>query len=107
MCDADQRVICGTISNVFIVDGQHLRTPRLDRAGVAGIMREVLRRESAALGLEFEEAELSRAELAAAPEIFLTNARIGVWPVRSLGGSARTVGSVTRRVQAHLARLER
>ena len=107
MCDADQRVICGTMSNVFIVNGQCLRTPRLDRAGVAGIMRHVLRRESAALGLDFEEAELDRADVAAAEEIFLTNVRIGVWPVRRLEGQARAVGTVTRRVQTHLAGLDR
>ncbi len=107
MCDADGRVICGTMSNVFIVDGQYLRTPRLDRAGVCGVMREVLRRESATLGLAFQEAELGHGELMAAPEIFLTNARIGVWPVRRIGGAARSVGAITLRVQAHLARLDR
>jgi 4-amino-4-deoxychorismate lyase len=107
MCDADQRVICGTMSNVFIVDGQRLRTPQLDRAGIAGVMREVLRRECAALGLGFEETDLGRTEFITAAEVFLTNARIGVWPVRRLGGVPLGVGAVTRRVQAHLARLDR
>ena len=106
MCDADGHVICGTMSNVFIVDAHRLRTPRLDHAGVAGVMRAVLLREAPSLGLQIEEGALGREDLMAAREIFLTNARIGVWPVRRLGGDARDPGPVTRQLQAHLARLD-
>ena len=105
MCDADGHVICGTMSNVFIVDGHRLRTPRVDQAGVAGIMRAVLLRDAPALGLQIEETTLDRAQVAAASEIFLTNARIGAWPVRSLGGKPLCPGPVTRAVQTHLAEL--
>ena len=37
-------LVSGTMSNVFLVHGRALLTPRLERCGVAGIMREVVRR---------------------------------------------------------------
>ena len=43
-----------------------------------------------------------RGALAAAEEIFVTNARIGIWPVRVLDGIVRPVGPVTRRLQQRL-----
>ena len=106
MCNADGHVICGTMTNVFIVTGHRLRTPRLDQAGVAGVMRAVVLREAEALGVQIEEAALDRTDVADAQEIFLTNARIGAWPVRSLAGAPRDVGPVALRVQAHLHRLD-
>lgn len=102
LCTSAGLVICGTMTNVFAVEGHTLLTPALDRAGVAGIMRSVILREAARLGLRTAETGLPRESVAAAGELFLCNARIGVWPVRSLGGRRLTVGSVTRQVQQHL-----
>src|SRR5579871_4019371 len=36
------RLISGTMSNVFIVSDSRIRTPRIDRCGVAGVMRRVV-----------------------------------------------------------------
>ncbi len=102
LCTSAGLVICGTMTNVFAVEGHTLLTPALDRAGVAGIMRSVILREAARLGLRTAETGLPREWVAAAGELFLCNARIGVWPVRSLGGRRLTVGRVTRQVQQHL-----
>jgi 4-amino-4-deoxychorismate lyase len=87
------------MSNVFIVRNGRLITPRIDLCGVAGVMRRVVLREATQAGLEAEEGTLSAADLNSAEEVFLTNARIGVWPIRAIGERARTVGQVTRRVQ--------
>ena len=35
-------LVSGSMSNVFLVHGGRLATPRLDRCGVAGVMREVV-----------------------------------------------------------------
>ena len=40
--DAEDRLICGTISNVFIVKDKIVRTPSLDRCGVEGTMRRLV-----------------------------------------------------------------
>lgn len=99
MMNAHNHVICGTMSNVFAVHGTRLLTPSLAMCGVAGVMRAAVRRKAAALGVSCEEAELGVDWLAAADELFLTNALIGIWPVRRLGEHRLTVGPVTRRLQ--------
>jgi 4-amino-4-deoxychorismate lyase len=96
-------LVSGTMSNVFLVQNGRLRTPRVDRCGVAGIMRRVVLREAAALGIVAEEAALTAADVEGAAEMFVTNARIGIWPVRSLDARTFAIGAVTRRLQARLA----
>jgi 4-amino-4-deoxychorismate lyase len=95
----------GTMSNVFLVQGGRVRTPRLDRCGVAGVMRRAILREAAALGAPVDEAPLTAQDVARCDELFLTNARIGIWPVRLLDDRALEVGPVTRGLQKHMAPL--
>jgi 4-amino-4-deoxychorismate lyase len=95
----------GTMSNVFLVQDGRIRTPRMDRCGVAGVMRRAVLRESAALGIPIEEALLTADDVARSSEIFMTNARIGIWPVRSLDSREIQVGGLTRRLQEHMAPL--
>ena len=99
------RLVSGTMSNVFVVEGSRLRTPRLDLCGVAGVMRRVVWREAQRAGIAIQEEVLGVADLAMADEIFLTNARIGVWPVRELDGRVLEPGPITRRIQQILAPL--
>jgi 4-amino-4-deoxychorismate lyase len=98
-------LVSGTMSNVFLVRQGRLLTPRLDRCGVAGVMRRVVVREAAADGVTVEEAVLAADDVASAEEIFVTNARIGIWPVRTLDSREIGVGALTRRLQARLAPL--
>lgn len=81
---ADGRVVGGTSANVFAVTGSCLRTPRITGAGICGIMRRVVLEHSAEHGLRAEEADLTVAELASADEVFMTNALMGIRPVRLL-----------------------
>jgi 4-amino-4-deoxychorismate lyase len=99
------RLVSGAMSNVFIVRGSRLRTPRLDLCGVAGVMRHVVLREAARAGIAAEECVSGAQELETAEELFLTNARIGIWPVRVLDGRVMSPGPVTRRLQQLLAPL--
>jgi 4-amino-4-deoxychorismate lyase len=78
-------VISGAMSNLFVVRQRQLWTPSIREAGVAGVMRGVVLRESAALAFEATERELTLADVLAADEVFVTNARIGVVPVRRVG----------------------
>jgi 4-amino-4-deoxychorismate lyase len=98
------RVVSGTSSNVFLAAGRAIRTPRIDRCGVAGVMRRVVMRLAAEEGLAVEEADLMPADLERAEEIFLTNVRIGIWPVRALGARRLGAGRITRRLQQRLQR---
>ena len=93
------RLVSGTMSNVFIVEGSRLRTPRLDLCGVAGVMRRVVLREAERAGISVQEDVLGVEDVHKASELFLTNARIGLWPLRELDGRALQPGGTTRRLQ--------
>lgn len=96
------RLVSGTMSNVFIVSQRVLRTPRVDRCGVAGVMRRAVLEEAASAGVECRECELGAPDLESADEIFLTNARVGIWPVRRLAERNLVPGPIARLLQARL-----
>lgn len=98
-------LVSGTMSNVFVVRGERIATPRLDRCGVAGVMRRVVMRAAAEAGIAVEEARLTRRDLDESEEVFLTNARIGIWPVRALGTRGLAPGPLTKQVQRLIAPL--
>jgi len=90
MQDGRGRIIGGTRSNLFLARAGRLLTPRLDTCGIAGTVRDLVLRIGGTFGIELLERDIMRADLAAADGLFLTNALIGVWPVRRLG--AREIG---------------
>lgn len=85
MCDAQGHVVCGTMSNLFLFDKDGLVTPRLDRCGIAGTVRDLILRTAARFGIAAGEGDLYLRDLFQADGLFLTNALIGAWPVRHLG----------------------
>lgn len=101
--DAAGRVIEGTMSNVFAVQGGVVVTPDLSRCGVAGAQRERVIDLLAGEGTRCVVRDIPFAQLGEADEIFLTNSVIGAWPVVRFGAWARPPGAVTRRVQQLIA----
>jgi 4-amino-4-deoxychorismate lyase len=99
------KLISGTMTNIFLVKGAALRTPCIDVCGVAGIMRCVVLREAERAGIATQECALYAEDLSTAEEVFLTNARIGIWPVRSIDQRSLVPGPVTRRLQTLLTPL--
>jgi 4-amino-4-deoxychorismate lyase len=65
----------------------------------------VVLREARQIGIPTRECELRAQDLQSAEEVFLTNARVGIWPVRSLDGRTLTPGPVTRHLQSVMAPL--
>lgn len=106
MLGADDRLVSGAMSNVFVVTAGVLSTPLLDRAGVAGVMRSVVLRECAVLGLTVVQKNLMLEDLFAASEVFVTNARIGVVPVRRVGEHSFDMNDIARRLAAHIEALD-
>ena len=88
MRSTDDRLICGTASNLFIVSHGRLLTPQITDCGVSGVMREVVLRLATTLGIEAEVADLAVADLERADEVFLTNAVRGIRPVGTVEGLA-------------------
>jgi branched-chain amino acid aminotransferase len=84
----------GTTANIFVVrtaatdDVVELATPSLDCAILPGTTRSWLLAWGARVGLRPVEGRLSRADLAAADEAFLSSSVAGVLPVTSFDGDA-------------------
>lgn len=99
MCDAEGHMICGTVSNLFLVSEGEIVTPDLSQCGVAGVMRahtiEALQRTDIPLKVKaFGVTELDNTQ-----EIFLANSQFGILPVASLDrwrSSSRHVVSLVR-----------
>ena len=99
-------VVSGAMSNLFAVRSGGVQTPPVNRAGVAGVMRQVVLRECTALGVAAAEQALRAEDLQAADEVFITNARIGVVPVRRVGEHDYRMSSLARRLADHIEALD-
>lgn len=81
-------IIEGSISNVFIVRNGQVFTPPLSAGCIDGVYRRALLEKAATIRIFITEADLPIATLAAAEEIFLTNALRGIMPVAVCNGKA-------------------
>jgi branched-subunit amino acid aminotransferase/4-amino-4-deoxychorismate lyase len=72
------------------------------RCGIKGVMRRVVLDAARTMRIRAVERDVLPAELAAADEIFVTNALFGIWPVTELDGRRLSVGTTTERLMAHL-----
>lgn len=86
LSSASGAVVCGSMSNLFIVIEDVLVTPDLNCCGVEGVMRSQVARACSALQLPLRIATVTRAMLAAASCAFVTNVRLGLQPVHRLDG---------------------
>lgn len=84
LLDADDNVISATAANVFARFGSEIRTPVLDCSGVAGVCRQKVM-DSSPPGFSVTVGCMRYDDLAAADELFLSNAVRGIVPVRALG----------------------
>jgi 4-amino-4-deoxychorismate lyase len=96
MLDLDGRVIEGTMSNVFVIRDDALLTPAVDRAGIAGIIRERVIEHAGRLGIPCRIEAVSLDQVYTGQGLFLCNSIIGIWPVRRLEGKDFTLPTMTR-----------
>lgn len=102
MLDAEGFVIEATSANLFLAADARLVTPRLDRCGVAGIVREVVLEAAGDMGIPVSEARVTVADLETAEELFLSNSLIGIWPIRRVGQRRLPVGPLAVRIRDRL-----
>ena len=99
MLDTHDRVIEGTISNLFLIKGGILFTPELSECGVAGIVREIVKELAQFANIPLQEGQVYKQELLQANEIFITNSVIGILPVNRIEQYRFSVGSICRTLQ--------
>ena len=81
-----------TISNLFFVSGQTLRTPALECGILDGITRTIVMTLAQEAGLPIEEGHYQLAALQQADECFLTNTTMEIMPVTQIGAYAIGTG---------------
>jgi para-aminobenzoate synthetase/4-amino-4-deoxychorismate lyase len=95
--DRDDEVLEAGRGNVFAAREGALRTPPADGRILPGIARAAAIEVARAEGIEVREERLTREDLLAAEEVFLTGSVRGVEPARSLDGAPLPGGDELRR----------
>jgi len=107
MRDADENIVCGTMSNLFLRRGSILLTPVLDRCGVAGVMRRWVLEQARALRLRAVERRIRWEDLGDAAEVFMSNAVVGLKSVGEIRHHEQRIRPPERTTAAQLrARLD-
>ena len=84
----DGRLTEGSATNVFVVDGQRVRTPPKSPHILAGVTRDLLIELMHTAGIDCSEVRVMETELASADEIWLSSSTKEVAPVVQLDGVA-------------------
>jgi len=99
LLDTNGHLISALDSNLFLVSGDHLLTPRMDRSGVRGILRGRIIRDFKA---RCELRRITLDMLNEASEAFLCDVVRGIVPVCAIGDHEFDIGPMTRELQAWL-----
>ena len=100
MLDNKGNVIEAIAGNLFCYRHGEWLTPKLDRCGVAGVMREYLLQQHSVV-----QCDIALSELPEMDEVFICNSVRGIWPVTGIKDIGEwSAGSETRQWQQQLAR---
>jgi len=103
MLDTEERLICGTMSNVFLCIGTTVITPAITRCGVSGVMRRKVIELLEANSIDYEVRDIKADELDKADGAFLSNSQFGVLPIRRCGVAEWKVSPVTSDIMSLVA----
>jgi 4-amino-4-deoxychorismate lyase len=78
MCSQEGHLVGGTMSNLFLQQGEHLLTPGIVTAGIAGVVRELLMWHARRQGQAVRLAQLDVSELYRSDAVYLSNALVGI-----------------------------
>jgi 4-amino-4-deoxychorismate lyase len=102
MFGATGQLISGSMSNVFIVQGQQLVTPDLRDCGVEGVMRRVVMQAAAQGRLSVQVRPVMPEELPGISEMFVTNVRLGAQSVTRYDGRVLPSDQMARWLQGRI-----
>lgn len=94
------RVAEASVANIFAVLGGTLTTPPTSEAALAGITRQSVLELARDAGVPAAESPMTRADLFAASEVFITGSGAGLVPIASLDG--QPLGSPERPITTQL-----
>ena len=99
LLDPEDHVISATAGNLFLIFGDRLLTPRMDRCGVRGVMRSAILK---AFKSRCEQRRIALDMLPEADGVFVCNAVRGIVPVTRIGQWEYVIGPATRELQSWL-----
>jgi 4-amino-4-deoxychorismate lyase len=102
LCDIEGHVICGTMTNLFIVERGVLFTPSLARCGVAGVTRDRVMVAAAGHRVDCRVEHISYDRLMQAEEVWFVNSLVGLWQGRELGDRRWAPGTLAARMRQWL-----
>ena len=100
MLDENKNVISVTQGNIYLIIGNTLLTPKLDKCGVVGSRRSLILELAKSLNLEVKEDLISADKLKQADEVFISNSVIGIQSVKSIEGDSLGVNPLTEEIKA-------
>ncbi len=106
--EADGSVSESTAGNLFVIQGDRVRTPPLGPKLLPGITREKFIATARAIGLPCDEAVVMKSDLVAATEMFLTSTTVEMVPVVRVDGQvvgSGRPGPLTKRLRNEFHRL--
>lgn len=108
LLDDDGNVTEGTTSNIFIVKDGLLKTPQLNRYILPGITRQVVLELAENRGISISQQSLKSKDIYQADEVFITNSRVEILPVRCADDKvigAGKPGEMTRFLHAEFLKI--
>jgi aminodeoxychorismate lyase len=95
VCNAFNHIADATIANIVVVKNNQLFTPPLQDGCVQGIVRKYLLAQP---NLQLQEKTLTKADIIAADELFLTNSMYGIRWVKCFENYTHYSNSVTQKI---------
>jgi 4-amino-4-deoxychorismate lyase len=99
LLDSEGFVVEGTATNVFIWKDDMLVTPLIDRAGVRGVMRDILIEMAKKHEMPVREARVRLEDLSEAKALLLTNSLRGICPVSWFEGQHYDSVAICQKIQ--------
>jgi len=98
LLDTEDRLICGTMSNVFLLDGHSLVTPAITRCGISGVMRRHVLTIVEQAGIDCDVRDVASRELNSCQGGFLTNSQFGVLPINRCADRSWHLNNLSQRI---------
>lgn len=76
-----KEILEGTISNIFIVKGNHIKTPLIKSGILPGITRQFVINLAKKMGLKISEVSIKRKDILNSDEAFITNSIMEITPL--------------------------
>lgn len=93
------KVVGCTSSNLFLIRDAEVLTPKIESAGIAGVMRRVVIEACGLAGIDVREADIDVPMLSQAVGLFQTNALIGIREIVELDGRSLCAGARLGRIR--------